>query len=239
MQSIYSLAYLRALFDEMSASYDLVNYVTSFGFSARFRRQFIEAARIEAGHAVLDMMCGGGECWCYIERRTGADGMLVGIDLSPGMLKRARGRADRLQVRDVIILEGDALATDLEDASFDRIVMSFGLKTLAPELRDAWATELRRLLRPGGVLSAIEISDPDGWWLRQLYMWYLRRVIPILGWLFLGNPENYRMLAIYVDRFDGCAAVAEVLRAHGFEAEIVSYFHGCATGIVARRPVET
>jgi demethylmenaquinone methyltransferase/2-methoxy-6-polyprenyl-1,4-benzoquinol methylase len=237
MDRIYSFEFLKALFDEMSASYDRTNYVTSFGFSVRFRRQFVEAAGIESGDRVLDLMCGRGECWRYILERAGASGSVCGLDLSPGMLDGARARLGRLPGENVRVIEGNALATGLPDASFDRIVMAFGLKTLAPELRAPLSREILRLLRPGGMLSAIEISEPSGWWLRGLYMWYLRRVIPILGRVFLGNPDNYRMLAVYVDRFDGCEAVADAMRKQGLEAEVVSYFHGCATGIVARRPL--
>lgn len=236
MDRIYSLDYLQSLFDEMAGSYDRTNYITSFGFSVRFRRLFIDAARIQSGHAVLDLMCGRGECLKYILDRTDKKGSVVGIDLSPGMLVGARERRDRLGAGNVTIIQVNALETGLPDGSFDRIVMAFGLKTLAPELRSQLSGEVIRLLKPGGILSAIEISEPSGWWLRGLYMWYLRRVIPILGRLFLGNPENYRMLARYVDRFDGCDAVAQAMRDEGLEVDVVTYFHGCATGILARRP---
>ena len=56
MEDIYSFEFLKALFDEMSGSYDRVNYVTSFGFSWRFRRQFVGHANLEPGHAVCDLM---------------------------------------------------------------------------------------------------------------------------------------------------------------------------------------
>ena len=45
----------------MAASYDRVNYLTSFCFSHRFRRQFIEKAGLEEGFTVVDLICGRGE----------------------------------------------------------------------------------------------------------------------------------------------------------------------------------
>jgi ubiquinone/menaquinone biosynthesis C-methylase UbiE len=166
MNPIYSFEFLKALFDEMSGSYDRTNYITSFGFSVRFRRQFVEAAGLEAGHSVCDLMCGRGECWPFILEHIGTDGKLVALDFSTGMLEGAHQRLKRYSRFDIRVLEGNALATGFPDASFDRIVMAFGLKTLAPELRVPLATEILRILRPGGILSAIEISEPSGWRLR-------------------------------------------------------------------------
>ncbi len=72
--------------------------------------------------------------------------------------------------------------------------------------------------------------------MRPVFMWYLKRVVPILGKLLLGNPANYRMLGVYTERFQGCSAVVEVMRAAGFDARLASYFYGCATGVVASKP---
>lgn len=238
MNSIYSFEYLKALFDEMSGSYDRTNYITSFGFSVRFRRQFVEEAGIQPGDSVCDLMCGRGECWSFITDQMGTQGQLVALDLSTGMLAGARQHLQRYSHFNIQVIEGNALATGFPDGSFDRIIMAFGLKTLAPELRVPLSLEILRILRPGGVLSAIEISEPKGWQLRKLYMFYLRRIIPILGKIFLGNPDNYRMLAEYIDRFDGCETVVRDMRSVGLDARVVSFFHGCATGIVARRPLD-
>lgn len=236
MDEIYSFEYLKTLFNEMASSYDRVNYITSFGFSWRFRRQFIERAGLAPGQAVCDLMCGRGECWRFIVDRIG-DGSLVAIDLSPGMLEGARTRLRHYAHKRIDVIEGNALATGLAEGTIDRVLIAFGLKTLAPEFREGLAEELFRVLRPGGRVSLIEMSEPKGWVLRPLFMWYLKRAVPIVGRILLGNPRNYSMLGIYTERFQGCAPVVEVMRRAGFDAELVSYFHGCATGIVAQKPV--
>src|SRR5262245_34939544 len=111
MENIYSPEYLRTLFDEMSGSYDRVNYITSFGFSQRFRRQFIAQAGLEEGFAVCDLMCGGGECWPFIVPGIGSTGTLHALDLSPGMLAGARARQSRMPNAQITVVEGNALAT--------------------------------------------------------------------------------------------------------------------------------
>jgi hypothetical protein len=62
-------------------------------------------------------------------------------------------------------------------------------------------------------------------------------VVPVVGRLLLGNPANYRMLGVYTERFQGCEPVVDAMRSAGFDAVLVSYFHGCATGVVARKPI--
>lgn len=74
---------------------------------------------------------------------------VTGIDLSPGMLAIARGRADRLG-RSVQLHEGDAQQLDFPDASFDTVVCTFSLCAI-PDDRQAVA-QMVRVLRPGGTL---------------------------------------------------------------------------------------
>src|SRR5215208_5164944 len=146
METIYTIEYLRSLFDEMAGSYDRVNYLTSFGFSQRFRRQFVDKANLREGHTVCDLMCGRGECWPIVLPVIGERGRLVAIDLSTGMLDGARERLRKLPGRDITVREGNALATEIPDGAMDRVLVAFGLKTLAPELRGPLAAELFRIL---------------------------------------------------------------------------------------------
>jgi len=67
-------------------------------------------------------------------------------------------------------------------------------------------------------------------------MFYMQKIIPILGWLFMGNPDNYRLLGVYTNLFRNCDTACRVFQAAGLHAETQSYFFGCATGIVGRKP---
>ena len=67
--------------------------------------------------------------------------------------------------------------------------------------------------------------------LRLLYLFYLNRIIPWVGRLFLGNPANYRMLGIYTQQFGNCKYFAECLREQRMQVTKVSDFFGCATGV--------
>lgn len=233
---LYDPGYLRALFDEMAGSYERVNFITSFGYSERWRRRAVDRLGLQPGEFVLDWMTGMGEGWGRILRRIGPTGRLVATDLSPEMLSHARGRLARWSDHELTIIEGDVLRNTTPDASVDAVVCLFGVKTLSPEQRRRFASELHRVLRPGGRFSLVEVSVPSARVLRLPYMFYLRRVIPMLGRMLLGDPENYRMLGVYTDRFSDAAGMIEDLRAVGLETRPVTEFFGCATGAVGRRP---
>ena len=230
----YDPGFVRALFDEMSRSYERVNVLTSFGFSRRWRRQAVGSVEAARGEEILDAMTGMGEGWRYLLPAVGRAGRIVAVDLSTGMLRGARREALRLGATNIEVIEGDALDTGLADASVDRVICLFGLKTLSPDQQRRFATEIRRVLRPAGSYSLIEVSVPPNRLLRAAYLFYLTRVIPLLGRLLLGNPDNYRMLGWYTERFGDARAVQPVFEAAGLDATVVSYFFGCATGLVGR-----
>ena len=233
---IYEAEYVRRLFDEMSGSYDRVNYLTSFGFSQRWRRQCVENALIQPGETVHDLMCGMGECWRYIGRMAEDNGQVVAVDFSSGMLSGAARRKSGLTIP-LALEQRDVLQSEFEDESVQRITSAFGVKTFSDEQKRILAREIHRILIPGGTYSLIEISEPSVPILRQLYMFYMKRCIPLLGRILLGNPENYRMLGVYAERFGNCRGMHRILLQAGLTAEYREYFYGCATGVTGAKPI--
>ncbi|WP_407541039.1 class I SAM-dependent methyltransferase [Deinococcus radiomollis] len=241
-QTRYDPQFVRQLFDEMSGSYDVVNTLTSFGFSVRWRNQSVAALCLDPLRPdvrVADLMCGQGESWRALQQRLPPGSVVEAVDFSPAMCGRAAAHAAEraghttLSVR---VSEQDALNTSFPDASMDAVICAFGLKTLSPADYARFAAEIYRLLRPGGSFSVTEVSVPDRWWLRAPYLWYLRRVIPHLGRLLLGNPENYRMLGVYTHSFGSCAHARPAFEAAGLQVTPHTYFFGCATGLSGTRP---
>ena len=220
----------------MARSYDRVNSITSFGFSRRWRRQGIDGLDLKPGMLVHDWMTGMGEAWPSIARRVGIAGSIVAIDLSPGMLAHARRRRASMAAQAIEVVEGDVLETSLADGSADAVACLFGLKTLSDASADRLAAEIARVLKPGGRFSVIEVSVPSNRALRTLYMFYLKRVIPVLGALLLGDPETYRMLGRYTEQFGDARSFADRAKRAGLQVEFRRWFFGCATGVVGRRP---
>jgi SAM-dependent methyltransferase len=101
---------------------------------------------------------------------------LTGIEFSPAMLELARRQAQQLDV-EVDLLLGDAQALDLPDASFDTVVCTLSLCAIPDERRAV--AEMRRVLRPGGLLLLDHVAGSPRW--VRAIQWLLERVTIPLG----------------------------------------------------------
>lgn len=232
---IYDAGYVRRLFDEMAPTYGFVNIVSSFGFCVRWRGRCLLDADVRPGDRVLDLMSGMGELWPSISRRLRA-GALVAVDFSDEMCKRSAMQSARCDGLSVDVRRADVLEVDLPGGSFDAVVCSFGLKTLTPVQQRMLASRVAAWLRPGGRFAFIEISRPSARWVRWPYFAYLKWAIPLIGRIFLGNPECYRMLGRYTDRFGDCDGFVAACREAGLNVNLGRHFHGCATSAFGSKP---
>lgn len=92
MKNIYTSHYIRNLFDNMSASYEIINMITSFGFSEIWRWQCIRKIELKNNDSVADLMTGMGESWHYVTKKIGNQVKLIALDFSSGMLAYAHKR---------------------------------------------------------------------------------------------------------------------------------------------------
>jgi arsenite methyltransferase len=111
--------------------------------------------RIEPGEIVLDLGCGAGTDLLMAAQMTGPTGRVIGVDMTAGMLERARASADEMGIDNVELHESLIESLPLEDASVD-IVISNGVIDLVPD-KDAVLDEIDRVLRPGGRLQLADI----------------------------------------------------------------------------------
>ena len=220
----------------MAATYGVMNLVSSFGFAAFWRTICVQQIKIEKGMTVVDLMTGMGELIPGIARRIGDDGHIRAIDLSPAMCQKARDLISQRKIPGEVI-EDDALKHSIGNGIADVVVSSFGLKTFSPEQRIVLARQVSAFLKPGGRFSMVEISVPPSRLLQRPYMLYLKFVIPLIGRVFLGNPDNYRMLGVYTEAFSNCGNFVNELNRVGLVARPTSYFFGCATGVVGYKPI--
>ena len=234
----YDQEYVTRLFDEMSASYDIVNLISSFGFSEIWRAACVRNLSIPPGATVADLMSGSGECWSYLNRRLGSNGRIVSVDISPAMCDRQRRRLGRFRGAHVEVIHGNALSLKQSNGSVDFIISAFGLKTFEQPSLKRLAHETFRVLRNGGSCSFLEISLPASSLLRIIYHFYIGTLIPLIGRIFLKNIECYRMLGIYTEAFGSCARVEGHFKNAGFQVKLKTHFFGCATSIVATKPAQ-
>ncbi len=235
---IYDPGFVKQVFDRCSDRYIAFSSLCSFGFTERWRKQCVDAMPAPQATAIVgyDLMAGTGEVWPHLTARFPGIDAIVAVDISSGMHRRAMERLHSLRVDRIRFVEDDVLASQLPDQSADFIVSTFGLKTFNASQHAALACLIARTLKPGGVFSLIEASDPKGWWLRPLYRLHLTWLLPLIERLFLKGTQDFSMIGVYATNFGDASAFAEMLSREGLEVDYRRYFFGCATGVSGRKP---
>ena len=150
-----SRAEARASYDRIAPFYDLVEAP----FTRAHRRRAIELLAIERDERVLDVGCGTGAALPLLAEAAGARGLVVGFDLSEGMLEVARRRlADADPSGRCRLVVGDAVAPPFADASVDVVLLSFTLELFSLDDARAVLGEVRRMLCGGGRMVVVALA---------------------------------------------------------------------------------
>jgi demethylmenaquinone methyltransferase/2-methoxy-6-polyprenyl-1,4-benzoquinol methylase len=205
---------VQRMFDRVAPRYDLANTVFSLGQDKAWRKAAARATRLAVGELAVDVACGTGALTRELE--TAAPGALVvGMDFSQEMLKRARPIGGPGPPQPSRYVAADALQLPLADASVDVVTIAFGLRNL-PEPGQA-LLEFRRVLRPGGRLVVCEFSQPVVPVFRDVYRRYLTRLMPVAARRLTSDPEAYQYLARSIGAWPDQPDLARWLQEAGFD----------------------
>src|SRR5580765_7171027 len=217
---------VRGVFDSVAGKYDVMNDLMSAGLHRLWKRFAVNATGVRAGMRVLDLAGGTGDLALQFARRVGASGEVVLTDINGTMIKGGR---DRLVNKGLIlpVVQCDAESLPFPDAHFDCVSIGFGLRNVTRKERAL--SEMRRVLRPGGVAAVLEFSRvfPP---LAPMYDWYSFSVLPRLGQLAAGDGDSYRYLAESIRMHPDQAALKSVMEEAGFDRV---EFHNLTAGVVA------
>lgn len=235
MKNIYEPEFVKKLFNQMSSSYERMNYITSFGFSIRWRKQFLsKLGKSDENLNVIDLLSGLGENWTFLKKNF-PNSNYYALDFSDKMIKKSELKAIKVFKGNLNLICDDFLKNKLESNQFDIISCAYGLKTFDEQQLEILAKEIFRILKPNGKFSFVEVSKPNNKFLLFAYKLYLGKIIPILGKIFLGNPTDYKMLWIYTDNFNNSDKVKNIFEKHNLIIKSEKYFFGCASGISGKK----
>lgn len=179
-------------------------------------------------------MTGMGETWSAVKRKY-PNSQFSALDFSEGMLKQAKVKSIKSFGDSINLLNQNVLENNLPGDHYDIVISAFGLKTFNNDQLKRLAAETKRILKPGGVFSFIEVSQPASPVLHSLYKLHLKHVVPACGKILLGNPVEYRQLWKYTNAYRNSDAAAVIFSDAGLEVNKHDYFYGCATGISGRK----
>ena len=227
--------YVRALFGTIADRYDLITVVLSFGRDRAWKRRLVDEAHLNRGESVIDLACGTGDI-AFEAAQRGA--LAVGFDVTQRMIELARAKANRARIEGEWPIPsfavGDMMALPLPTGGTDVVTTGYGLRNV-PGLPAA-IDEITRVLKPGGRLLSLDFNRPESPRLRRAFLWYLNLTGGALGWLLHRDPDTYRYIPESIKRYPGAEGVADLLRAHGFDAvRIVPLLFGLMTLHIATR----
>jgi demethylmenaquinone methyltransferase/2-methoxy-6-polyprenyl-1,4-benzoquinol methylase len=209
-------ARIAAMFDGIAGRYDLLNHLLSAGIDRRWRARAIRSLALTGGETVLDVCTGTADLAIAAADSPIGVRRVIGVDFAGEMLRvglaklhRRRGGAP------IALVRGDATRIPLADGSVDAVTIGFGIRNV-DDTRAACA-ELSRVLASDGRLAILEFAIPTAPVIRPLYLWYFRRILPLIGRAISRDRGAYGYLPASVGSFATPDEFVKILRQSGFE----------------------
>ncbi|MFZ4855145.1 MAG: bifunctional demethylmenaquinone methyltransferase/2-methoxy-6-polyprenyl-1,4-benzoquinol methylase UbiE [Desulfuromonadaceae bacterium] len=205
---------IQQMFGAIAPRYDFLNRLLSFGIDRRWRTKAVRLLKYREGSRILDVATGTGDVALEIALRTPDSVKIIGADfcremIDLGIVKVAASPyAGRIELK-VAPCEDLPFAND----TFDSITIAFGIRNVVD--RKLGLAEMWRVLRPGGRMIILEFSTPRSLLFRQLYYFYFRRLLPVVGGLF-SRYNAYKYLPDSVLEFPSQEEFSRMIADAGF-----------------------
>ena len=196
-------AYLRQMFDKTAPDYDHIEAIFAWGSGSSYRRQALLRAGLKPGMKVLDVGVGTGLLAAQACILTGDAALVTGVDPSSGMMAAAK-LPDTMA-----LMEGRAEALPFPDNHFDFLSMGYAMRHIS-DLGVAFA-QFERVLKPGGRLCILEITQAQNRFGRWLLKNYMRSVLPFLARFVSKQKDTATIWRYHWDSIEACVPAEQVL----------------------------
>ncbi|MCG8640846.1 MAG: bifunctional demethylmenaquinone methyltransferase/2-methoxy-6-polyprenyl-1,4-benzoquinol methylase UbiE [Desulfobacterales bacterium] len=227
------LDFVKTMFDRIAPRYDFLNRFLSLRQDVFWRREMVKSARLETGSRVLDAACGTCDVSLEIDRQLKGETTVFGLDFSYGMLKSGRSKLSKSGIRNISLLNSDALYLPFSKDRFDAVFIAFGIRNIMDRQRAV--DSFFDTLKSGGRLVVLELATPEKGVLRSLYLFYFKKILPVIGSFFSKDNHAYSYLPESVLKFPTAPEFCKFFNRAGFEKiryrqmtfGIVTLFIGC------------
>jgi demethylmenaquinone methyltransferase/2-methoxy-6-polyprenyl-1,4-benzoquinol methylase len=226
---------IAGMFDAIASRYDLLNHLLSAGLDIHWRTCAIRALGLRGGETVVDLCTGTADLALAAMNATPSPRRVIGFDFAGRMLALGAAKVERRgRAATVFLAQADVTEIPLHAASADAVTVAFGIRNVAAP--DKTFAEVFRVLTGTGRFAMLEFGLPSTPFLRSVYLWYFRHILPRVGRLISGHDSAYTYLPASVSTFPDPAHVTSLLRAAGFaEVEAVPLTLGVVYLYIARK----
>jgi demethylmenaquinone methyltransferase/2-methoxy-6-polyprenyl-1,4-benzoquinol methylase len=203
------------MFNNISHRYDFLNHFLSLGIDILWRKKAIRLLKKDQPKQILDIATGTGDF--AIEALALNPDKVTGVDISEGMLAHGKKKMKRKGLDHLIDMQmGDSEKLLFESNTFDAVIVSFGVRNF--ENLEKGLSDMFRVLKPGGKTVIIEFSRPRKFPMKQLYNFYFKSILPIIGKLISKDQSAYTYLPESVEAFPDGEDFLSVLKKVGFKS---------------------
>jgi len=192
-------ARVESMFDSIAWRYDFLNHFLSLNIDRLWRRRAIKiiSSSYKTPH-ILDVATGTADL--AIAAMKIKSSRVTGIDISAKMLEIGIEKIRRKGYSETIgLIQADSEAIPFEDNTFDVAMVAFGVRNFSDPVKGL--SEMRRVIRKGGLIMVLEFSKPTGFPFKAIYNFYFRNILPLFGRFFSKDKAAYNYLPDSVMKF--------------------------------------
>lgn len=203
------------MFDGIAHKYDFLNHFLSLGIDNIWRKKALKNISAYKNPVILDVATGTGDF--AIAALKYKPSSIIGVDLSPEMLRKGQDKMKRKGLDHIIKLEvGDSENLRFTDNTFDAVTVAFGVRNF--ENLEKGLSEMLRVLKPGGKAIILEFSKPRGAFFKGLFNFYFFNILPFLGRIVSKHNSAYTYLPESVDAFPSGSAFTDIMIGCGYSS---------------------
>ena len=202
------------MFDNIAPTYDTLNHRLSWDIDKGWRRKAIRQLEPFAPRQMLDIATGTGD-FAILAAKMLKPERLIGADISEGMMEIGRQKVEREGLRQTVaFMKENCLSMSFASETFDAVTAAFGIRNFQD--LDKGLAEICRVLKTGGHLSIVELSQPVSFPMKQLFWVYSHTLLPLYGRMISKDKSAYKYLIATIEAFPQGERMVDILKKAGF-----------------------
>lgn len=204
------------MFDNIAPTYDTLNHRLSWDIDRGWRKKAIQKLQPFAPQCMLDIATGTGD-FAILAAKMLHPQQLWAVDISEGMMKIGVEKVASEGLGNIIqFKKEDCTQLTFPDNHFDAVTAAFGIRNFQD--LDKGLSEMCRVLKTGGHLCIIELTQPISFPMKQLFAIYSHTFLPLYGKLISKDSSAYSYLTHTIEAFPQAERMVDILKRSGFQA---------------------